>query len=206
MIFGRDDNADCRLAIQLVAKLQKRRARGDCYIGGNIAAPQMIGHGSARRFECMRFLPRGSGGRAGGSAPMIEDMRDVPNAPRLYPLDNPQREVIILAPVEFRPQPSHLSHQRSPINPEMGNHVLSQEQIRVPIALEMRIVAPAPSADLVLVAVDHIELGVAGDFASDHVERMRWQNVVMVQEGYIFTGRDIDGAVGRLRNPSILWP
>src|SRR6266403_88581 len=105
-------------------------------------------------------------------------------------LADPQREVVVLAPVELRPQPSHLSHQRGSINPEMGNHVLSEEQIRVPIALEMRIVTPAASADLVLVAVDHIEVGVTRDFASDHVERMRRQNVIMVKKGDVLTGRE----------------
>src|SRR3954452_13297664 len=134
---------------------------------------------------------------------MVEDMRDVPNAPRFYPLDDPQSEVIILTAVELRPQASHLSHERGSIDAEMGDHVLSQEQIRVPIALEMRITPPAQSRDLVLVAVDHIEVAVACDLANDHVERMLRQDVVMVQKGDVLTGRDINGAVGRLRNPSI---
>ena len=71
------------------------------------------------------------------------------------------------------------------------------KQIRVPIALEMRIVAPSRSADLVLVAVDHIEVGVAGDLACDHVEGMRRQDVIMVQKGDELAGREIEGAVCR---------
>src|SRR5690349_10721834 len=104
-------------------------------MGGNIAALQMIGDRSARRVKRIGFFACGFGSRAGCGTPMIEDVRDVPNALGLYPLDDPQREVIILATVELSPQPTHLSHQRSSVNAEMGNHVLSQEQIWVPIAL-----------------------------------------------------------------------
>jgi hypothetical protein len=83
----------------------------------------------------------------------------------------------------------------------MGDHVLAQKQIRVPITLEIGVVAPSSRADLILVGVDYIQLGMIDGLTSYHVERVRPQHVIVVQEGNELAGCDLDGVVSGLWNP-----
>ena len=82
---------------------------------------------------------------AGGAidAPVIEDMRDVADARRLAEFRHAQGQIPVLAALEAKAEAAGAAHQFGPVDAEMADHVLGQEQLRVPVRLEMRLVTPA---------------------------------------------------------------
>ena len=87
----------------------------------------------------------------------------------------------------------------------MGDAVLRQEQVFVPVGLEVGVVAAALFVDLVLVGVDEIGVRVLENFVGDEVEGVLGKFVVVVQQDNKFTGGEFDGAIGARGNVAVLF-
>src|SRR5687767_8730864 len=76
--------------------------------------------------------------------------------------------------------------------------VLPEEQIGIPIRLEIGIETAASVIDLVFVRVDELRAGMALNREGDLGEGMRPQHIVMIEQRDIVSGRQLEGRVGGL--------
>ena len=58
---------------------------------------------------------------------------------------------MVLAAFQSGAYASDVEYQAAPVHPEMANEVLRQDQVRVPVGLEVRVVTAPVMVDLVLV-------------------------------------------------------
>ncbi len=153
---------------------------GELHLGVDAAALQVVGDRARLGQEGVRLGLIAAGGGHAVGAPVVEDPRDVCDA--VGPLHEPQHEVVVLASIELRLKPPELDGQRPPVDAEMTRvhqrgHVLGRPP-RLWMTLDQ-----APVADDVLVAVDHVEVGLSGDPVGDVLEGVRREGVVVVQQG-----------------------
>ena len=85
----------------------------------------------------------------------------------------------------------------------MGDQVVREKQIQVPVRFEIRRVAHARLVDLVLVRVDELNIRVLSDRPRDPEQRVFGQCVVLVEEGDVLTVREFDCGVAGGRNVSV---
>src|SRR6266404_5113359 len=81
-------------------------------------------------FERARLAPNVVGGGSAAPAPVIEDTRNVidPGGP----LDHPQKKIVVLGAVEFRPKTSDLLQNIGPDQSEVTNIVTGEKIIGRP--------------------------------------------------------------------------
>src|SRR5690606_34692074 len=89
-------------------------------------------------------------------APVIKHTRNVDDLFRRHMRQAAQEQVMILTSLHAGPEPSDTAKQTATIYAQMGNVVLREEQIGIPIALEVRIESISPFTDLVFVTVKNL--------------------------------------------------
>src|ERR1700690_16053 len=100
------------------------------------------------------------------NAPMVQDVRDVPNPIVTRLLQEAQDEIIILASFKSLAKPSDLLRNRRPIHAEVCNVILREEESRIPPRFEIRVEATLMIIDLVFVAVANIDIRMSEDLFS----------------------------------------
>ena len=115
-------------------------------------------------------------------APVIEHHRNVHDAALGQPRDEAQRQVVILRAVEPRPKSTDGAHARGPISGKMCDQVVRQEEIRVPIRLEVGIAAQAVRIDLVLVGVEQLRFGMGSYLLGNVEQRVRGELVIVIEQ------------------------
>ena len=101
------------------------------------------------------------------------------------PLGEAQDQVVVLAPIILGTEAADGLDQRSPVDAEMADIVVSKQQIGGPIRLEERLPALLPRViGLVLVGVDQV--GCRGLVErADHLEEgVRHQDIIRVKEAH----------------------
>ena len=87
---------------------------------------------------------------------MVEDERDVVDA--VGDLGDAQEQVVVLRPLEPDAEPAgRLEHLPAEAG-EVVDVVVTEQQFRGPVRLELRVVPAAGGVDLVLVAVDQVRV------------------------------------------------
>ncbi len=133
---------------------------------------------------------------AGIDPPVIQDVRDVDDAPGAC-LDDAQREVMVLGAVEPLAQSPKPPQQVQPRGERMVLIVLRQQALAVEVRLEQRRGTPASRIDAVLVGVDRDGVGMGGEGPADHRQGVGRQKIVVVEkDGDVSLGQR-HGGVGR---------
>ncbi|MCY1378859.1 hypothetical protein D9M69_665250 [compost metagenome] len=122
---------------------------------------------------------------------------------RLDVLDGAQHQVVVLGARIGIAQAPDLPDQVAAVESQVRDQVVRIEQVQVPVALEIGVVAPALLVKLVLVGVEHPGIGVRRDRAHHVEEGVRGQQVVVVEEGDPVTRGRVQCAVGRGRNVAV---
>ncbi len=126
---------------------------------------------------------------------MIQHERDVADALGSDGFGDAQHEVPILAAVETGPQPAGVPHALGSKDGQVTDVVLADEEIRVPVGFEMRIVAPAVLIQMILVRVNQLGIRMGGDLGGDHVKGVRCQRIIMIEEGDVLAAGHGERAV-----------
>jgi hypothetical protein len=121
------------------------------------------------------------GGGTGDAAPVIEDARDMADAVGGAALDNPHREIPILGPLIADAEAAHFADEQGAVDAEVADVVLDVEEIRVPVGLEIVVVAVAVLVDFIFVAVNQISKRVGIEFEGDAGERVGADFIVVVE-------------------------
>ena len=85
----------------------------------------------------------------------------------------------------------------------MRDVVLRKKELRVPVALEVRVKAPPLAIDLVLVAVEHFGVGVGHDGFGNFVEGVHGQLIIVVHECDPVGANQVEGRIGGLTNVAV---
>ena len=117
------------------------------------------------------------------------------NLRRFRELRASKHEIVILAPLEPGAKPACLLDQGSSVDSQVREVVLTKQQLRIPPALEMRMMAPPLLVELVSVAVDEIGVRMLVDLGRDQVQRMLGDLVVMIEQSDELTGGHVERAV-----------
>ena len=100
---------------------------------------------------------------------------------------HPQHEIVVLTARAAFAEAANLLDKAAPVDPETAEHVLRQQQVRVPVRFEIRRKTPAFAVDLVFVGVNQIYLRVFGNGCSDFEKRVLGQHIVVVEKRDIAT-------------------
>ena len=134
-----------------------------------------------------------AGRGAGVGAPVVEDPGDVRDP--IGALDQPQDHVDVLGAVELGAKAADLCDQRPPVDAEMTRVAVGAQRVRRPVGLEVHPDLTAVEDD-VLVGVDHVEVGLGGDLVGDVLEGVGGEGVVVVQQGDVVAGGELERGVG----------
>ena len=126
-------------------------------------------------------------------------MADLPG-----PLGEPQEKLEVLDAVEGGIEAAHRFDQAAPGGKQMADVHHPERVDGRPIGLQERVPALALGRQLVLVAVDHVRLGVAVELADHAQERFGGELVVVVEEGDELSLAEIESPVRRGRDPGVL--
>ena len=168
------------------------------HVGFDPGALQVGGDRVARGHVRVR-LGVAAGRRGGVDPPVVEDLRDVGNPIRA--LHQAQDHVDVLGAVELGAKPADLVDQRSPVDPEMTRVAVGAQGVRRPGGLEVQPDLLTVHDD-VLVAVDHVEVGLEGDLVGDPLERVGGERVVVVEQSDVLAGGEFERGVGGGRDPA----
>src|SRR6266700_7558344 len=123
-------------------------------------ALEMFLHRPASGFLYIRF-GRGARCRALISrAPVIKHPRQMLNLLRSNLFYAAQRQIIILRAFEPDAETTEPTDQVGSVNAEMRNEILRQKQLRVPIRLKIRLRPSILCIELILVAVEQLQIAV----------------------------------------------
>ncbi len=176
--------------------LRQCRIRADYCLRAQMVRQRAPGRvGTARR--------EGRRKAAGRLPPMVEHIRHMPHAPGVYAFRYAQCQIVVLAAIEPRPQPAQCRYHTAAVDRQMAHHVLRQQQIRIPSRLEIRPHAAAIH-QLVLIGKQQVQAGGFGNFAGHRGQRMRRQQIVMIQERHVVAGGPRQRYVARGRNTAAL--
>ncbi len=112
-----------------------------------------------------------------------------------HPLDHAQRQVVILGTGETGATAAGLPHPFGAIRDDAAEVTLRQQQVGVPIGLELRIGSAPLVIDVVLVAVDDIGIRVGVDLLGEQVERMGGEPAVAPEPDHELAGRLRQGVI-----------
>src|SRR5580698_1473813 len=113
---------------------------------------------------------------------MIKNSRDMPDAAGRDAFDDPHGEVPVLGTFVADAETADFAHKGCTVNTEVADKILGEKQIGVPVGLEIRAVANPTFVELVLVAVDKIGIGKAGELERHAGQRMGTEFVVVIQK------------------------
>ena len=105
---------------------------------------------------------------------------------------NAQDEVVILAALEPLSHAPDLFDEGTAIDAEMVDHVLAEQQIQIPVILEIGRKTLFGSVHHILIGIDDVDIGMRVDFGHNFVERMRRQYIVMVDKSDEVAARKIE--------------
>ncbi len=106
--------------------------------------------------------------------------------------------------VELRPQPADRFHERAPVDAEVAGVHAREKRIGVPVRLEERVGPLAVVVDLVFVGVEHVDVGhtIGGERALE--ERVRRQEIVVIEEAHELALRERQRRIARARDVAVL--
>ena len=151
--------------------------------------------------EAVRLRLGRQGRRIRRGAPVIQHPRDMTDPSR--PLGGAEHEVVVLRSVEPLPYAAERFEQAAANDEKMGGIHVRQQQYRRPVRLELRRVAAPVHVDLVVVAVDDVGVGMIRGVDRDFGERVRAQEIVVVEERQKLAARDRRGGIRRRRDSSV---
>ena len=173
--------------------------------GGDAGAREVIGQRFFRGDErVIVFLVDHERGGAGDRAPVVEDARDVMDERGVELFDEAQGEIPILAALVAGAETADGAEARGPENGEVAGVVLAEEEIGVPVGLEVGIEAAALFVDLVLVGVEEIERGLGGEGEGDFGEGGGGEFVVVVEERGELAGGEGERGIRGVGDVSVL--
>src|SRR5436190_970021 len=145
--------------ITSTSSLRKQMSReSDC------ASARLCAGRPGIRLHIQRHLRRG---RARMRAPMIQDPRDVTDLAWLDQVRAAQQQIVILASFETEPKATRALNQAAAKNRQMRNVVLGQDQRRIPVRFEQRVLPQAAVAELVFIAIDNCRMRMHLDFVRE---------------------------------------
>ena len=142
------------------------------------------------------FLAGTDRSAAGQHSPVIQDARDVADLRGLDTLDEAQRKVVILCTLEPLPEATDLPHDVRAVHPEVGNQVMRQEEVVVPVALEVRHDPQAVEIELVFVGVYERRFRMVVQLLHDPIKRVGRNDVVVVEERNELPGGEPERGIG----------
>ena len=84
--------------------------------------------------------------------------------------------------------------------------VNGSQQIRIEVTLEVRFkIVSVLKINLILIRIDHLNLGMLIDSLGTLIERIKLKLVIMVCKNYVVPVRHIDGSIGIVGNAEILF-
>ena len=122
---------------------------------------------------------RGSGRRSGERSPVIEHLRHVLNAVREF--RHAKQQVVILRAFEAGPVAAGHFEDRSSNHREVVHVVITQQQFRRPIRLELRVVAVPRRVDLVFIRVEQVGVRMRLQSLGHCEECVRCEGVVVIE-------------------------
>ena len=174
-----------------VRALGRRDGRGDA------DADEMLADDLLRGLRGVALRADEHRGRAGHAAPVVENLRDVPDAVAGGALDDAHREVPVLRALVADAESADIADEQRAVHAEVADVILDEEQVRVPVGLEVLVVAVAVLVDLVLVAVDDVGVRVRLEFEGDAGEGVRAEFVVVVEQRDELAVREGEGGIRR---------
>lgn len=136
-------------------------------------------------------------------APVIEHPGHVVDLVRPDALDEAQRDVVVLGTLQALAEAADRLEDVGAIGAEMRHQVVRVEQVRVPVALEVRIPARPGFVELVLVRIDQAEVRMAICGLGDAEQGILAQHVVVVEQPDPFAGREFERRVRCRRDVAV---
>ncbi|EKD22098.1 MAG: hypothetical protein ACD_87C00160G0001 [uncultured bacterium] len=140
----------------------------------------------------LRAVGQGCGSLQG--SPMVKDPGNMADSRRLF--RETQDEIVILAAFEADPETTDFPDQFRPIDAQMTGVHVGQERVRRPVRLEEGGMPLPLFIDLVLVAVDHVRIGMTVQQDRVFVEGIHGKFVVVIEQGDKFPAHHIQRRVG----------
>ena len=164
--------------------------------GFDLLALEVLGEGSALGVVGVVFGGDVEGGGGFDGAPVVEDFGDVDDLLGRAGFDDAESEVPVLGAFEAGSEAACDFEGVAAVDAEVADHVAAEEEVVVPVGLEVGAVAEAVGVDFVLVGIDEFGVGVAGDGFGDAGEGVGGEFVVVVEEGEVVAGGELGGGVG----------
>ena len=210
-VLRRDDDGDVvlaqqrRIPLQLVEAqrvvLHHRRQHG---LRAQAAAGDGLGDAAAGGVEEVALLVAARGGALGVGTPVVADVRHVHDRAAIELLDHAEDQVDVLRTGEIRTQAAGRLDEVAAHDGQVVRVIVRDRHLRAPGALELRVEVAAGVVDLVLVGVKHADVGLGPDGRGNVQERVKRQDVVMVEEGDIVPGDGVERGVGRAGDVAVL--
>ncbi len=115
-----------------------------------------------------------------------------------------EHQVVILRPIESFTNAVDGFEQAAANDEKMAGIHVGQQQYRRPVRLELRPVAAPTHVDLVIVAVDDVVAGMIGGVDRDFGERIRAQEIVVIEEREKLAARNSGRGIRRCRDSSVV--
>ena len=135
---------------------------------------------------------------------MIKHTRYVDDLFRVCGFADSQHEIPVLRAVVTESESAQRTQDLHPIDAQMADVILRSQQDRIPVGLEIRMIAPALFVDLVFIAVQQHRVGVPGESLRDQLESPRRDLVVMVDERNEFSRHESECRVRRRGDSAVL--
>ena len=116
-----------------------------------------------------------------------------------------QRQIPVLRTEQIHREATDVPQNARPVDAEVGHTVLGQEQIQVPIGLEIGVKSMPLLVDLVFVTEDQVGIGLFVELDRHMVQRMGRQQIIVIQQGTITPCGQLQRAVGRRRDMAVLF-
>ena len=97
-------------------------------------------------------------------------------------LDDAHRQIPVLRALVADPEATDFAHELRAIDPEMAHIILNEEEVGIPIGLEVVVVAMTVLIDFVLVAVDQVGFGMGVEFEGDAGQGVRPDFIIVIEQ------------------------
>ena len=168
------------------------------------AALQVLKHRAPAGFLGVGLGLGPAGGAAFDHSPVVQHMRDVNDLIGPQVLSAAQHQVMVLRALEARTQAAQLAQQRGFEGGQMAHHVLGQAQVRVPVGLEVGVLAGADGGEraagrrpqLVFVRINQPGVSKRARRLGHQQQRVLGQQVVVAQQRHPGALRQVQAGVG----------
>ncbi len=135
-------------------------------------------------------------------APVVKHARDVANP--LGPLAQAQDQIVVLAAGKLDAQPTQFLDQRTPVHPKVAGVHSREERVGRPVGFEVRLAVESRLVDLVLIGVEHVDVGIAVDRQRDFKERVGRKRIVVIEKTHELACRQSQCRVARRGDVAVL--